>query len=409
MMNKIEFFDQYQDLNRQLSKSGLLLLQYFIADASRLQRSQKVIAEDLGKCRATVNRSIKLLVNAGHIEYNNKFASNRYTKTTKAKSINDIFGLMTPDEFKEHQEHKTEPIDISGFDEMENVTPTLKALPKTNLEQVEKDELEGAEVVTQVVDVSFIDETSDEYKTVIKHYNKNRAKNCDGLYISLANYLVEYPEHYYYLYKYYELIGKNDIYKGDVNIWQVFNVYGNPHTHPEYLEKYSRPINVTPILEPAPVQEKGKKEVIETYLVAKMQENGLTQANWTYTYDNRKGRLGCCDYRRKQICISEYAIQHYSIEEMKNTVLHEIAHALVGKSNGHNRVFKQKLIELGGNGKRTATEKLPESAYKYVGMCPAGHIYYANKRTYSSCNKCSSKFNRNYLIKWEINNIKIAI
>lgn len=35
------------------------------------------------------------------------------------------------------------------------------------------------------------------------------------------------------------------------------------------------------------------------------------------------------------------------IEEIRNTILHEIAHALVGNENGHNLVWKKKANELG--------------------------------------------------------------
>ena len=35
------------------------------------------------------------------------------------------------------------------------------------------------------------------------------------------------------------------------------------------------------------------------------------------------------------------------IEEIRNTILHEIAHALVGNENVHNLVWKKKALELG--------------------------------------------------------------
>ncbi|WP_445716530.1 hypothetical protein [Flavobacterium sp.] len=36
-----------------------------------------------------------------------------------------------------------------------------------------------------------------------------------------------------------------------------------------------------------------------------------------------------------------------SIEDFKNTILHEIAHILVGVENGHNIIWQKKAIELG--------------------------------------------------------------
>jgi len=98
MINKIEFFDRYPELSKQLSKSALLLLQYFISDPLRLQRSQKDISADLGKCRATINRSITLLVELQYIEYNSKYDYHKYARknVTPLIAVNNVVEDVTP-------------------------------------------------------------------------------------------------------------------------------------------------------------------------------------------------------------------------------------------------------------------------------------------------------------------------
>lgn len=68
---------------------------------------------------------------------------------------------------------------------------------------------------------------------------------------------------------------------------------------------------------------------------------------------------------------------------MKNVILHEIAHALVGYGNGHNYVFKQKCREIGTtfdgcNVKESCEVKvnMPVKIYNWTAECEnCGHVY----------------------------------
>ena len=56
---------------------------------------------------------------------------------------------------------------------------------------------------------------------------------------------------------------------------------------------------------------------------------------------------GICYNSGEKISLQiQYSINE-DIEEIRNTILHEIAHALVGNENGHNLVWKKKALELG--------------------------------------------------------------
>lgn len=56
---------------------------------------------------------------------------------------------------------------------------------------------------------------------------------------------------------------------------------------------------------------------------------------------------------------------NYSKRKIKNVILHEIAHVLVGSENDHNSVWRKKCIEIGGNGltSETNTEHIVKSVF----------------------------------------------
>lgn len=61
------------------------------------------------------------------------------------------------------------------------------------------------------------------------------------------------------------------------------------------------------------------------------------------------------DFIQKTIRFNVYYILANSKKEIIDTVLHEIAHALVGRKHKHGNVWKAKYIEIGGSGKEYMT------------------------------------------------------
>lgn len=59
----------------------------------------------------------------------------------------------------------------------------------------------------------------------------------------------------------------------------------------------------------------------------------------------------CCEDGRIITLLLQHCLSN-DIEEVKNTILHEIAHALVGNHCGHNIVWQKKATELGVTWKR---------------------------------------------------------
>ncbi len=100
---------------------------------------------------------------------------------------------------------------------------------------------------------------------------------------------------------------------------------------------------------------------------------------WRFEFNNRKRSFGLCNYRTQTIELSNHYAFLMKEESIKDTLLHEIAHALT-PSNGHGSSWRSKYIELGGKGTRTSSveEKILEeniskiiNKAKYIYECPA--------------------------------------
>lgn len=89
---------------------------------------------------------------------------------------------------------------------------------------------------------------------------------------------------------------------------------------------------------------------------AQIMANDLMRAcglrGWAFKFDSAKRRFGLCSHRNRTISLSGYMTELADRAMVKEVLLHEIAHALVGAGNGHNSVWRNKYMELGGNGQR---------------------------------------------------------
>ena len=132
-----------------------------------------------------------------------------------------------------------------------------------------------------------------------------------------------------------------------------------------------------------------------------MRKHGIEY--WQFAWNNAKRIGGQCRHGRETIVLSKPLTALRTEDNVKNTILHEIAHALVGRGHGHDHVWRAKAIEIGCTGDRCYSDKV-DIASKYVGECPTCNFVFkrhrlGNGRTYS-CNKCSSIHDPNNLIVW---------
>ncbi len=85
----------------------------------------------------------------------------------------------------------------------------------------------------------------------------------------------------------------------------------------------------------------------ETYFY--MNIHGLIDQGWSIEINNSKSTLGLCDHDNRIITISQ---KNYYIDgELRDTILHEIAHAIAGFENKHNKIWKNIAQHIGCNQK----------------------------------------------------------
>lgn len=131
----------------------------------------------------------------------------------------------------------------------------------------------------------------------------------------------------------------------------------------------------------------------QTLAYSAMKAHGIDES-WNFRWDNAKTRNGQTDYRIKTISLSAPLTRLRTIDETRQTIGHEIAHALVGPGHGHGPVWKSKMRELGLRVERCSSnsdetmQKVAESR-KYTLHCPTtGELIGSRERKGSRTYAC---------------------
>lgn len=104
-----------------------------------------------------------------------------------------------------------------------------------------------------------------------------------------------------------------------------------------------------------------------------MHEHGLPEDGWRFAWGHGRRTLGSASIRpRKRITdgrvvidtikiirLSKHFARHNNEPVVRETILHEIAHALVGPEHGHGPAWKAKCRELGIPAERLAPPETP--------------------------------------------------
>ena len=125
-----------------------------------------------------------------------------------------------------------------------------------------------------------------------------------------------------------------------------------------------------------------------------LDEHGLIEKGWRFSFDRAKRRAGSCKFSKKEITIAKAYAEQQERMEIKNTILHEIAHALVGPQHGHSQIWRKKAKEIGCDASRC--HHIVFSKPKYVltcyNKCFEVSRYRVNQSFMQSkiCSKCNS-------------------
>lgn len=132
-----------------------------------------------------------------------------------------------------------------------------------------------------------------------------------------------------------------------------------------------------------------------------IQRQHLTGQGWGFKFDNAKRRFGACQHRNRVISLSAPLTQLNDETHVRNTLLHEIAHALVGARHGHDATWKRTALAIGCDGSRCHEAATPTAPY--VLICPAGHTFPRHRRPRkpASCPTCAPYFSEDHLLTWQ--------
>lgn len=144
-----------------------------------------------------------------------------------------------------------------------------------------------------------------------------------------------------------------------------------------------------------------KAETLAKFL---LDEHGLS-GDWSFRFDNAKRRFGCCHTQEKMITMSSSLTFLNGIEKIKDTLLHEIAHALVREKYGnrvrsHGWEWYRLARSIGCKAERCYDgDKVETPQHNYEATCPkCGKVSKAFKLGRSmkrgqACGICCKKYN----------------
>lgn len=142
-----------------------------------------------------------------------------------------------------------------------------------------------------------------------------------------------------------------------------------------------------------------------------MNEHGLN--DWKISWSRAKKTHGRCIYGIKTLEFSAVAFSHIPEDEVRETILHEIAHALAGSAAKHGIVWQRVYRSIGGTGGQyvstVAAKAIPVA---WIGKCANGHESNGQHRAplrVKACGKCSSAWRPENIFSWYKNGRKMHI
>lgn len=120
-----------------------------------------------------------------------------------------------------------------------------------------------------------------------------------------------------------------------------------------------------------------------------MAEHGLIEKGWQFKFDRAKRRFGLCSYKRQTISLSLHLTLLNDEEHVKDTIIHEIAHALAPRGAHHGPEWKAVARSLGHSGERCYSDAVEAPAHTWIGTCPyCGLEIQRHRRRQIACRRC---------------------
>jgi predicted SprT family Zn-dependent metalloprotease len=110
-----------------------------------------------------------------------------------------------------------------------------------------------------------------------------------------------------------------------------------------------------------------------------MDQFGL--GDWAFGWNRRKRSLGLCRYRERRIELSDHFVKANDAAQVRETILHEIAHALAGEKSGHGPLWKAMCQRVGCKPVRCDRGEAVMPTGRWVARCgTCGKEYWRHRR-----------------------------
>lgn len=124
--------------------------------------------------------------------------------------------------------------------------------------------------------------------------------------------------------------------------------------------------------------------------------------HWGVAFDGAKSRAGICRFGPRTIGLSAPLTAVHDEAEVRDTILHEIAHALAGPRHAHDERWRTIARQIGCSGERCVSSDAARVETAWLGVCPVGHTTGRHRRPerVMTCSRCRSTFDLAHLISW---------
>ncbi len=124
---------------------------------------------------------------------------------------------------------------------------------------------------------------------------------------------------------------------------------------------------------------------------------------WSFGFDNASSKFGRCFFKTKHISLSGPLTTLNSEHDVRDTILHEIAHALAGHAAGHGLLWRHQARRLGASDKRCFGEHIVKPQGSFMAMCPNCSKIYRRTRPpkrVRSCGACNPVFDERFKLNF---------
>lgn len=146
-------------------------------------------------------------------------------------------------------------------------------------------------------------------------------------------------------------------------------------------------------------------EALANELIKHHKANSGLGKNWRFGFDLAPSRAGACKYDECRIDLSVSFCLSANRTDIIDTILHEIAHAIVGKAHNHDAVWTAKALEIGCTGERTHAVR--HTTARWAGECGCGQRWFRQRLSRkvangARCPRCQGE------IRWRQHDVELG-